>query len=261
MQNDNWGCKARIGIFIVSSEAVPEAEWNAMMPKGVSVHAARVSAPTPWANWKPGRDGVALSQDLARGAEHFAGMRLSAITTAHTSSSVVGGDRWDAAIISELQSFVANDVIVSTNGRDIMSALQYLAATHPFLVVPPWFGDSTVGALQSYLNSMGVEPSGWLRHDPGPEWNDVPTAEMYPSGLGFAQDVGALYQQIVKADLGHADAILICGTGFRSVSIIEDLEEKRGLPVVTANQASFWNCLRLSGVNDKILGYGRLLRL
>jgi maleate isomerase len=84
---------------------------------------------------------------------------------------------------------------------------------------------------------------------------------MYPRGLGFAQDVGALYQQIVKADLGHADAILICGTGFRSVSIIEDLEEKRGLPVVTANQASLWNCLRLSGVNDKILGYGRLLRL
>ena len=29
---DNWGWKARIGMFIVSSEAVPEAEWWAMMP-------------------------------------------------------------------------------------------------------------------------------------------------------------------------------------------------------------------------------------
>ena len=35
------GWKARIGMFIVSSEPVPEAEWWAMMPSGVSVHAAR----------------------------------------------------------------------------------------------------------------------------------------------------------------------------------------------------------------------------
>ena len=50
-QPDNWGWKARIGMFIVSSEAVPEAEWWAMMPPGVSVHAARIKAPTPWAKW------------------------------------------------------------------------------------------------------------------------------------------------------------------------------------------------------------------
>ena len=44
---DNWGWKARIGMFIVGSEAVPEAEWWAMMPPHTSVHAARVSAPPP----------------------------------------------------------------------------------------------------------------------------------------------------------------------------------------------------------------------
>ena len=44
---DNWGWKARIGMFIVGNEPVPEAEWWAMMPPGVSVHAARVTAPTP----------------------------------------------------------------------------------------------------------------------------------------------------------------------------------------------------------------------
>ena len=44
MQRDNWGWRARIGMFIVASEAVPEAEWWAMTPAGVSVHAARVEA-------------------------------------------------------------------------------------------------------------------------------------------------------------------------------------------------------------------------
>ena len=40
-QSDNWGWQARIGMFIVGTEVVPEAEWWAMVPPNVSVHAAR----------------------------------------------------------------------------------------------------------------------------------------------------------------------------------------------------------------------------
>ena len=76
---DNWGWKARIGMFIVSSEPVPEAEWWAMMPAGVSVHAARVTAPTPWARWTGSRETVELEADVERGARQFAAMRLSAV--------------------------------------------------------------------------------------------------------------------------------------------------------------------------------------
>ena len=53
--NDNWGWRARIGLFIVGNEAVPEAEWWAMAPPGVSVHAARVTARAPWARWRDDR--------------------------------------------------------------------------------------------------------------------------------------------------------------------------------------------------------------
>ncbi len=261
MQKDNWGDKARIGIFIVSSEAVPEAEWNAMAPSGVSIHAARIASPTPWAVWRPDRSRVGLSADLLRGAEHFAGMQLSAVTTAHTSSSVVGGEGWDAAVVAELRSVVGPNIVISTNGLDMIAGLKALGARKPFLVVPPWFGDSIVSALEIYLRSDGFEPSGWFRHDPGPEWRNVSISEMYPRGLGFAQDVQALYHQIVEACPKSGDAVLICGTGFRSVAIIGDLEKELDMPVVTANQASLWRCLRLVGVIDSISGYGRLLHL
>jgi maleate isomerase len=66
-------------MFIVGSEPVPEAEWWAMMPPGVSVHAARVTAPTPWARWAPDQARVELEADLERGARQFATMRLSAV--------------------------------------------------------------------------------------------------------------------------------------------------------------------------------------
>ena len=66
INHDNWGWRARIGMFIVSSECVPEAEWWAMMPPGASVHAARVDAPAPWATWRDGGDGGARRTSVAR---------------------------------------------------------------------------------------------------------------------------------------------------------------------------------------------------
>ena len=34
-----------------------------------------------------------------------------------------------------------------------------------------------------------------------------------------------------------------------------------GRPVISANQASLWHCLRLSGVKEPVSGYGKLLGL
>ena len=89
-QPDNWGWKARIGMFIVSVEAVPEAEWWAMLPPGVSLHIARVTATTPWAKWSSSGEELEFQDDLARGATQFAAMHLSAVLIGHTSSSIIG---------------------------------------------------------------------------------------------------------------------------------------------------------------------------
>jgi len=85
--NDNWGWRARIGMFIVGNEAVPEAEWWAMAPPGVSVHAARVTARAPWARWREDRKGVEPEEDLLRGCRQFAAMRLSAVVVASSDSA------------------------------------------------------------------------------------------------------------------------------------------------------------------------------
>ena len=41
---------------------------------------------------------------------------------------------------------------------------------------------------------------------------------------------------------------------------IEPLEKEFGVNVITANQAIAWKAMRIGGINDKIQGYGRLLR-
>lgn len=257
---DNWGWKARFGMFIVDSEAVPEAEWWAMIPEHVSVHAARVTARAPWAEWRKDRSGVELADDLARAAAQFARMRLSAIVLGHSSSSLVGGKGWDEAVIARLSAFSGPDTAVTTNGRDCLAALGASRITRPFLVFPPWFNDATLEKGLAWFAAEGITPAGHLRYNPGPGWRDVPFAEMYPKGLGFEQQIEPLYTAVKSACPGAADGVLILGTGFRCVGVIDALETDLARPVVTANQASLWHCLRLAGVRADITGYGSLFR-
>ena len=115
---DNWGWQARIGMFIVGNEAVPEAEMWAMAPPHVSIHAARVTASSPWAPWDTGRTTVSLADDLTRGCRQFAAMRLSAVVVGHSSSSFVGGVGWDRAVVAQLAEILGPEIALSTNGLD-----------------------------------------------------------------------------------------------------------------------------------------------
>lgn len=256
---DNWGWRARIGLFIVGNEAVPEAEWWAMAPPDVSIHAARVTARAPWASWNTDRTAVALEDDLARGARQFAAMRLSAVTVGHSSSSILGGPGWDDAVVAQLAAILPPETNITTNGLDSLAALRHIAATRPFLVLPPWFNDTICAAAVAYYIAHGITPAGHVRYDPGPGWRDIPPADLYPRGMGFAQQIEPLYAQIRAACPSDADAVLIAGTGFRCVGILDALEQDLARPVLSANQVSLWNCLRLAGVRSPMNGYGSLL--
>ncbi len=258
---DNWGWQARIGMFIVGNEAVPEAEWWAMAPPHVSVHAARVTAAAPWATWRDNKAGVDLAEDLARGARQFAAMPLSAVVVGHSSSSILGGPGWDEAVVESLSGIVAPETRVTTNGLDSLAALRAIGAKRPFLVLPPWFNDRIVEAAVGYYTALGFAPAAHLRYDPGPGWRDMPPGELYPRGMGFAQQVEPLHTQVKAACPNDADAVLIAGTGFRCVAILETLERDLKRPVLSANQVSLWHCLRLAGVGGDIPGYGSLFKL
>lgn len=260
-RRDNWGWQARIGMFIVGNEAVPEAEWWAMAPRDVSVHAARVTARAPWARWNEDRSGVVLEEDLLRGARQFAAMRLSAVVVGHSSSSILGGAGWDEAVVAALSEVIGPGVAVSTNGLDSLAALGAAGVRRPFLVLPPWFNDATVEAGVAYYRDRGFEPGGHMRCDPGRKWRDLPPGDLYPQGMGFEQEIEPLYAQIRAACPETADGVLIAGTGFRCVGIIGALERDLARPVLTANQVSLWHSLRRAGVRGGSESYGGLFAL
>lgn len=258
MHDDNWGGTARFGLFVVGVEAVPEAEWWAMAPPGVSIHAARVTAAAPWAPWRADGAGVDLAPDVARGAAQFAGMALDAVTLAHSSSSVIGGAGWDSAAVARLSAELPAGVTVTTNGEDCAAALRASGVRRPVLVFPPWFGDRAMAASRDYMAARGFAPAGLLRHAPEARWRDVPPEALYGARMHMAQRLDLLHDQILAECPGEADGALLVGTGLRCVGIIAALETALDRPVVTANQAGLWRCLRAAGVDRVPEGYGRL---
>ena len=54
------------------------------------------------------------------------------------------------------------------------------------------------------------------------------------------------------------DAMFISCTNLRAMHIIEELEAILGKPVISSNQALAWHLLRLSGINQKLTGFGEI---
>lgn len=64
---------------------------------------------------------------------------------------------------------------------------------------------------------------------------------------------------VSEADKPEAEAILIPDTAIPTLPLIEPLEKKMGKPVLTANQVTLWEGLRLAGFHLNMGGWGYLL--
>jgi maleate isomerase len=58
----------------------------------------------------------------------------------------------------------------------------------------------------------------------------------------------------------NADGIFFPSPHWPVIQSIDPLEREFDVPVMAASQACIWDVLRLTGITDRISGYGRLLR-
>jgi len=80
------------------------------------------------------------------------------------------------------------------------------------------------------------------------------------AGMAIAEvSKETLYHLAKEVDHPESEAVFISCTNLHTIEIIEKLENDLQKPVITSNQATMWNMLRMAGVNDKIEGYGQLL--
>lgn len=231
-----WRCK--IGVVVPIDNAVIEPEWYSMAPDGVSIHGARLHT-------------MALPEmpaDAETEAENLGTMGADVIAYACNASSFHGGPGSDEDIAERLAD--AAGVPATTASTAMVRALDALDVDSVAVVSP--YAENDQARLERFLEGNGV---------------DVTTV----TGLGLAADEAAdlakvneetaedTYGRVLDVDRGGGDAVLVTSTNVESVRAITAMEADRDCPVVTTNQALFWDALQVAGVAPAIPGYGRLL--
>ena len=248
-QPDGWG-QARIGVLTPHADIVPETEFSALAPAGVSINAMRV----PFGAYKPGGamdrtiadDPVRAFADpplVDDAAGLLAAAPLHAIVYGFTSSSYVRGAADDAALKLRLETRTRG-IPVTIPCAAAVAALMKLAAKRLALISPPWFSAEMDQKGARYFQSQGFE-----------------VIHSGPAGLPSDQQAiepSQLYEWVRAHTPENADAVFIGGNGFRAIAVIKALEEELARPVLTANQVAFWQAQRLAGSRVPIMGYGRI---
>jgi maleate isomerase len=245
---DGVGSLARIGILVPHFDPLPETEFNALAPEGVSIHTARVllgaldaEGNTTCQRGPAASRAFAESPHVDNAALLLASIPVDAIVYGYTGSSYICGPDGDAALKARLEARTRGiPLVIPTEAFRL--ALHAVGAQRIALIHPPWFSADLDQAGAAYFQSHGFDVA---YHAPAPLRSDF--GEVSPEQI---------YDWARRNVPAGADALVIGGNGMRAIGAIEALEQALGLPVMSANQVAFWHAHRLAGLEAPITHYG-----
>lgn len=171
-------------------------------------------------------------EKLDRGVELLAPHRPAAVVWACTSGSFVRGPEGAREQVRKLGDSAA--VPASSTSLAFVAAARELGLAS--VAVAASYPDEVARLFVDFLADAGIT-----------------VTSMASAGIDTAAEVGTLSQERVLElatanDHPDADALLIPDTAMRTLGALPKLESALGKPVLTANQVTIWEGLRLAGV-------------
>ncbi len=179
---------------------------------------------------------------LAAGARALATYGPDSVMWACTSGSFVYG--WDGAQQQVDDVGALLGLPVSSTSLAFVNAASALGLRT--VAVAASYPEDVATSFVEFLGKGGVEVTAMSSH-----------------GIVTAAEVGGLDQDAVLAlaegiDTSGADGLLVPDTAMHSLGWLDALESVVGKPVLTANQVTVWEGLRLLGPVPRIVGLGSL---
>jgi maleate isomerase len=235
-----FGWRGRIGLLVPSVNTVVEPEGCALLPEGFAVYATRMR------NSRSDADDMAqMCAHVDRGVDELLSANVDVIAFACTAGSFFEGTDGEETLRERLRG--GSRIEAVTTAGAVAGALRALDAQRVAMVTPyiPELNELEVKFLEGW--GFDVVSQAGMGILTAFDIGVVPLAETYR----FARE---------HVDAG-ADALFISCTNLRTMDVIQALEEDLGIPVVTSNQATYWQCLRALGHTAAIPGYGRVFEL
>jgi maleate cis-trans isomerase len=229
----------RIGLLVPSSNTTVEPEFYRALPRGVTLHTARLylTRIAPEAI-------LQMVQDMETQARLLASADVDVIVLGATAPSFLNGLGYDRELIGKIEAATGRKA--TTTSTALIEALRHVGARR--VVLGSAYDEKVNGIAKAFLEASGVEVVAM-------------------QGLALVDNlvVGRLgpetaYDLALAVNRQEADAIALSCTNWQTMDAIERIERETGKPVVSTTQATIWAALRALGHVEPIAGYGRLLR-
>ena len=228
----------RVGLIALATDHTSEVDFRRMVAsERIGVYVARI----PYANPTTPENLRKMQPSLSAGAALILpDETLDAVCYSCTSASVVIGD----AEIEQAIQAAKPGVPVVTPPMAGMRGLNAFGVKRISILTP--YTVETSRPMAAYFAAHGFDIQSF-------------------SCLGFEDDremaritPASLVEMARKVMHPQADALFVSCTALRAALAVPGMEQAIGRPVVTSNQASAWNCLRLCGDDTPRPEFGRL---
>ncbi len=233
--------RARIGYTSVAhvTELFPKIFYE-MVPDGVTL-AMLTQQPQSYAADEMTR----IHDDARRAAKTFARAGADMVILGGVPTNLSRGHDSLADRLAALEQEIG--IPVSSSATAQSNALRAVGAKKVGVIHPS--SPERDGFHEQQIIGEGLEPAGALAAGSQFEdYNRIP------------EDRAAALGRELKQAHPEADTLLYSCPHWAQTDAIEELERELGINVITSLQAIVWEGLRKCGIDDRIDGYGRLLR-
>ena len=236
-----YGYRARIGYTSppLTTEVFPY-EFYKIVPEGVTL------VITTLAIVVRSKSEVDQSYDISmKAAREMAAAGCDIVVLGGVPINLSRGAANAQQMIADLEAGLK--VKVSTSASAQAKAAKALGCRKVVVAQP--YAHSDTDRIAGYSNHFGCEvlgATGW-----GNPFNQIGRIPQHA-----AIDLG----RKLMREHPDADTILLPSPHWPTAGAIDPLEREFGVNVMTAHQAIVWDALRRCGINDRIEGFGRLLR-
>lgn len=229
----------RIGLLVPSSNTTVEPEFYRALPAGVTLHTARLflAKITPESIER-------MVADLDTQSRLLASADVDVIVLGATAPSFLKGLGYDRELIRRIETVTGKPA--TTTSTALIEAIRHLRVKQ--VVLGSAYDDKVNAIAKSFLEASGITVL------------DAKGLDLVDNLVVGRLDAETAYVLAKEVDRPDAEAVVLACTNWRTMDVIDRLEQELGKPVISTTQVSVWAALRKIGVADGVPGYGRLLR-
>lgn len=240
------GSRAVFGVIVPSTNTVVEHDYWRAGVEGVAFRAGSMYIPDPTMDGDAGFEAllVQIRASIDTAVRDVLTAEPERMVMGMSAETFWGGTTGNAAFEERIAA--RTGLPVTTGASACREALRALGAKR-IAVFSPYqpVADREVGR---FFTEAGFEVAAI-------------TGLRCPTAMDIARvEPGRLRQVVAQIDGPDVDVVVQVGTNLSFVAQADELETELGKPVVAINAATLWHALREHGIDDRVSGYGSLLR-